>query len=138
MLWEIFRNEVLKVSTLSEFEVLQVTASVWSIFDDKWNCNVCVQSERHDQHKKIKGCISTPRTNYQVEGFRINKCLGNFTSKEVYSYFEMHRFYEKGVMPFSGAMSDQPAKLIELMNIIGQLKNEKLKEIEERERKKMK
>ncbi len=109
-------------------ETLAVTASVWSIFDDRWNCNKCMQLKHHEKQKKVMGCYLTAKTNYHVEGFEINKCLGNFTSREIYSYFEMHKMYELGVMPFGGDMIDQPAKLIDLFNMIGQLRNEKRKE----------
>jgi len=91
-----------------------------------------------DKYQKVKGCISTPRTNYKVEGFKINKCLGNFTSREVYSYFEMFKVYERGIMPFEGSMMDQPAKLIDLFNMIEQLKLEKVAEMQKAEDKKRK
>lgn len=124
----------MKASTLTEFETLQVSASVASIFDQKWNCYQCSKHKHFESYKKVKGCISTPKTNYQIEGFKINKCLGNFASREVYAFIEMHKLYEKGVMPFGGSMADQPAKLIDLFNIIGQLKNEHQEKLDKKTR----
>lgn len=130
-----FRSEIIRLNTLTEFETLQVTASIWSIFDEKWNCYKCMTSRHFEAYKKVKGCVSTPKTNYQVEGFKINKCLGNFTSREVYSYFEMFKMYERGIMPFGGAMVDQPAKVIDLFNMIEQLKAEKIAELNDKNKK---
>lgn len=123
---------MIRLNTLSEYETLQVTASIWSIFDDKWNCYTCVNSKVHERLKTVKGCISTPRTNYKVEGFKLNKCLGNFASKEIYAYFDMFKLYDKGIMPLGGAMIDQPAKLIDLFNMIDQLRAEKIKELQDK------
>lgn len=120
---------------MTEYETLQITASVWSIFDSRWNCFNCANQRNFEQLKKVKGCISTPKANYTVEGFKLNKCLGNFTSREVYGYFELNKLFEKGIMPFEGAVSEQPAKLIDLFNMIEQLKNEKQLEASKKKRK---
>jgi len=127
-LWEIFRNEIMRMNTLSEYETLTVTASIWSIFDKRWNCYHCIKSKDHERIKKIQGCEFTPRTFYKIEGFKLNRCLGNFTSREVLGFFEMFKLYSKGIMPFDGCMSDQPAKLIDLFNMIDLLQAEKHEE----------
>lgn len=127
----------MKHSSLGEVETLQVTASIASLFDDKWNCYTCMTSKYFERYKSVKGCVSDPRTRYQIEGYKLNKCLGNFVSREICAYYEMYTLYEKGIMPFEGVMTDQPAKLIDLFNMIGQLKFEYLdKERRKREGKK--
>lgn len=88
--------------------------------------------KNHEAFKRVKGCVSTPKTNYKVEGFELNTCLGNFARNEFYSYMEMLRQYEKGIMPFPGAMAEQPAKVIDIFNMISQLRNEKEAEKQER------
>lgn len=93
-----------------------------------------MNSDNFEKLQKVKGCVSTPKTNYKIEGFKLNKCLGNFTSNEIYGYFEMYKLYEKGIMPFDGAISDQPAKIIDLFNMIDQLKAEKTEENQKKKR----
>lgn len=120
----------MKNSSLTELETLQISASVASIFDKKWNCYSCMTHKHFEKYKKVKGCVSTPKTNYKIEGFELNKCLGNFATREIYSYIEMHKLYEQGIMPFAGPMVEQPAKLIDMFNMISQLKQEHIDKIE--------
>lgn len=53
---------------------------------------------------------------YEVRG--CPKCEVDRTP-EVYWYLRMYAFFEKGHLPFSGALADQPAILIEAFEIIG-------------------
>ena len=128
----------MKISTLSEYETLQIIASVESIFSSHWNCYKCMTDKNHERMKKVKGCVYTPKTNYKVEGYQLNKCLGNFSSREIYGYFDMLKSYEAGVMPHGGSFAQQSAKLIDLFNMIMQLRDEKYEKMREEAAKKKK
>jgi len=67
------------------------------------------------------------------ESLKFRKCIGNFFNYEVVSLLEMQRQYDKGALPFPGALSQQPNKIIEAFNIIASYRFDRA----ERERKRL-
>ena len=123
--------------------MLYVICTLESVFDDRWDCYKCQIKFKGSEKalevtKKKKGCIEPLRLNYVKESFKIYKCLGNFVSKEIKAWIDSASMYEKGVLPYSGSLGDQPAKAIDLMTIILQLRNEKIQELREKENRKSK
>ena len=57
-----------------------------------------------------------------MDGIKYNRCIGNFHSDAAVNWIQFHEQWKVGAMPFSGNYFDQPAKAIEVMNIINNYK----------------
>jgi hypothetical protein len=64
---------------------------------------------------------------YKIENVIYKSCVGNYNSN-IGFLTEAFSKYEKGMLPFKGTLSDQPAKLIEIFNIIEQRRMDKSKD----------
>lgn len=78
-----------------------------------------------DRKRKSKGCFDDTTKTYQVENVKFYTCIGNLV-KPIDYLLESFIQYEKGIMPFSGGLLEQPSKIIEVFNIIAHLKYEHL------------
>ena len=129
------------MNNISTYEYIKIVSTVEAILDKRFNCFNCqnMYSEKQDyekrretyiQHtrKKREGqsCFSiNKRCIYQLENIKYYTCVGNFYDKSVCCLYEMFILYEKGVLPYAGALVDQPAKIIEIFQLIGGLRSSK-------------
>lgn len=75
--------------------------------------------------RKIKGCWDvSEKPRYTIDDIGFKKCLGNYYMPVFSSVWSMFQMYKKGSMPFGGAMVDQPAKVVEIFNLLYNLENE--------------
>jgi len=84
--------------------------------------------------KEMMGCAEPVKLKYKKENFLIYRCLGNYVSDEIKSWVDCATQFNKGVMPFDGTYMDQPSKAIDLINLINQLRDERIAEREEKNR----
>lgn len=74
----------------------------------------------------MKGCstpINNPVAKYK-ERILFYKCPANFYSPYVAELMGHARHLENGLLPYSGGLLDQPAKLVELLNLLNSLRIE--------------
>lgn len=57
--------------------------------------------------------------------FSFTHCPGNFYSSAYGQLLDIHRQYRKGVLANPGGLMDQPAKYIDLMNLVENLVSQK-------------
>lgn len=81
--------------------------------------------------KRIKGCTkphSAPV--HQIRQGKISlafrDCIGNYFSYSAMSWINFYNAFEKGAMPFPGGYMDQPSKLIDVMNLISNHKQDEM------------
>ena len=72
-----------------------------------------------ERRRKSKGCYDLNTRQYLVENVVYKGCVGNFTTN-IEFLMEAYTAYTKGMLPFSGELSDQPAKIIDLFGIVQQ------------------
>jgi hypothetical protein len=77
--------------------------------------------------RKLKGCYDFTTKAYKLENIVYKSCVGNFTKNIVY-FLEAFSQYEKGMLPYNGSLGEQPAKIIEIFNIIDKIRRRHLKE----------
>lgn len=87
-----------------------------------------------ERNRRSKGCFDYTTKTFLVENAKYYSCIGNFV-KPIDYLVESFVQYEKGIMPFEGGILEQPNKIIEVFNIISQLRKEHLK-LEESKKKK--
>lgn len=79
-----------------------------------------------ERERQVKNCYGLPGPsihNIDNEVF-FSKCIGNYYDPVVASLFSANEAYQKGVMPFSGALFEQPAKIIEAFSVIESIKRD--------------
>ena len=125
MLWEAVFDEIMQYNMLTFNENVLLTANLQRYFLPKhFNCNTCGKKFRIAEQKKAfrerKGCYDYSTRSYIIEKIEYKTCLGNFYDSSVYYLIELFLKYRDGVMPFPGSLSEQPAKIIEVFQIIEQ------------------
>jgi hypothetical protein len=121
-------QKVREISSLTNAEYVRIKATLYAIDHEEFKCGDCLSkyADRSDHEsqtermRKLKGCqefkptpIHSISTLDMRERIHFRKCIGNYFDFEVLTLIEMQRQYEKGVLPYSGGMADQPNKIIE-------------------------
>lgn len=83
-----------------------------------------------DKQRFQKACLLTDKVKYQLEDIRYYKCIGNFYSDSAVYLMELFYNYERGVLPFHGSLMDQPAKIIDIFQLIDAMIKSKKAEIQ--------
>ena len=71
-------------------------------------------------------------------GFQFTTDLNNFECPNMSYLLTLYEQWEKGQLAYNGSVSDQPSKLIETMNLLGNLKAEQTDKIRKKQEKEMK
>lgn len=88
-----------------------------------------------DKWRDRKGCFAKDdRVRHRIGNLSFSSCIGNFYDRSVIYLYDLQDKYEKGIMPYKGALTEQPAKIIEAFGVIQAFNNERM----EREVKKRK
>jgi len=61
---------------------------------------------------------------------KFNGCVGNYTSYSVNYFIDLFHKFESGVLPFKGTFGQQPAKIIEVFQVIERRLNFKKSELQ--------
>ena len=107
--------------------------------DNNYNCGVC-QKKYPRQPEKLKAMLSqkacaeikaNPSLKYKGKHGMTGspdivyyKCPANFQDNAARKYMLLYENYEKGQMPYEGGILEQPAKFVDLMELVHNLKNE--------------
>lgn len=122
-------DEIRTVSSVSDYEVVKIYASIEAYFEDGFNCHKCTAVKRRHADKlfnkqKSKGCFDFNTTSFLIGDpnkeltVKFKGCVGNYTSISVNYFFDLFLNYEKNVLPFKGTLGEQPAKIIEVFQLI--------------------
>lgn len=102
--------------------------------DDHFDCENKLQRaairmgfERAKKHmEKVNGCgVHRQKHRYEIDGIRYHKCLCGYKNSSISFYLDLEEKFNKGILPFKGSYLDQPARVVEIMNRISQLKFDK-------------
>lgn len=105
----------------------------------EYKCGLCKKKyaktpERDMKNRTRKGCFGISPTSllsyrpqHDMMGYhKINyfKCVSYFYNSACAEWINYNSRYEKGLLPFEGSEMDQPAKFVELMDLVDNLKAE--------------
>ena len=85
--------------------------------------------KKTERKRKSKGCYDYTTKQYRNGGFLYKSCYGNYVSN-IDFYIEAFSFFEKGKLPYTGTLGEQPNKIIEIFNIIHSRREEVLQQKE--------
>jgi hypothetical protein len=96
--------------------------------EKKWDCDACVRTIDEATRKGVKGCLGgkdyTIR-NGNRDFCRVDRCIGNFYTPSIGFWYRAYRQYLNGVLPFPGALLDQPAKVLDVFGVFESLEYER-------------
>lgn len=129
------------LNQVSEYEYALLMASIEAQYDKnrRFDCHKCKNKNRGATNwqegnlaeRKIKGCFDAV-ANWEVDNVRFKKCVGNFVLPSTNSILNMFRLYEKGLLPYAGSVTEQPAKIMQIFDIIYARKAEKDNELNDK------
>lgn len=71
----------------------------------------------------------------ESQGLRFKRPLKEYESDILEYALQLHENYERGQLPFPGSVSEQPAQIIQIFNLLSSLRNERVEKQNKREEK---
>ena len=129
-------DEILNISSITNKEYVQLVSTYWYMCDENFNCFKCKKKYSLGVRDKNKACF-TPREKEIVNyngSIKYFTCPSNNFNHSCVAIIDMHRLFQAGILPFTGGLSDQPAKIIEFFKIIDGLNSERQKDLERKQK----
>lgn len=126
---------------MNSFDHICITASFYYAIDNKFKCEEKIEEyARKSNYEKAKMLIQTAngcgvihdKIMYQVDNVGYHSCFCTFKHPYFYNYLYLFKNYERGILPFSGSLTEQPAYIIEIFTLLENLKADR--ELEEHEK----
>lgn len=77
------------------------------------SCHDCNETQ-----KKFRGCHGQPVQPYLIDGKPIDRCIAKYLPPAIKEYIRYYGYYKKGFLPFRGGISEQPVKLLDIIDIL--------------------
>ena len=150
--WEYILIRVLEESSIRPSDDMMLRSSFYYTTNDRFQCEQKVDryyklnmdrkrmapdramEEAEKMVEAQNSCDSVRDTAmYEIDGYSFNTCVCNFIHPEFNFFIGLFGEYDKhGTLPFPGSLADQPAYIMDVLQLIRSLKLEK--EAEDRER----
>lgn len=138
----------MRISGLSDYDYVKLVATWFYNVEDKFNCEeqkskylMMPESEKKiNDYMLARGCLGkselsgvvydkpTNRPRYQQDEVCFYNCFCNFIDPSTNFLLNLFWYFDKGILPFQGAITEQPAKIIDVFNVFTHLKHEKQKD----------
>ena len=112
--------------------------------DDKFKCEQKIQEyAKRSTYEKAKMLVQTANgcgvihedVKYEIDSIGYRSCLCSYLHPSFNTFLFLFKNYEKGILPFKGALGEQPAYIIDVFSMLENLKNDKLDQDRQREEK---
>lgn len=134
----------MECSGVSNYDWLLLNISWISLTDESFQCSKIegMLAKRKDAELVIKmrriekGCgVISDSVRAEVDGYNIYTCLCHTSLKhpQIGQLIGLEQMFRKGVLPFSGGMLEQPAQVMDLMNLMTRLRDEYDTRIQEKQ-----
>lgn len=111
---------------------MAMKATFMAIENKEYRCGECLSKYRGradeeqmvERSTKSKFCETPaprPFVAYEKEIY-FSRCPGNYFSHSAIQLMRAHDAYERGVMPFTGSLFDQPNKVMEAFSLVEEYK----------------
>jgi hypothetical protein len=124
-----------RISSLTVGEWVELRATLHAVDNRKYQCTECLgqYSGRSDaaimteKVRKLNGCseIKNETIHHINREILFSTCIGNFFSTSAVQWLSTHAHFERGTMPYPGALMDQPNKALEIFRVIERHKFER-------------
>lgn len=114
----------MKISSLHECEYAGIVA-IYNMHTGDTVLDKELKSRYTDaQLKELQKKKDEKNVGIESCGLRFTRPLDLFPCEKFNYYYTLFENYEKGVMPFPGSVSEQPAQIIEIFNVFKALRSE--------------
>jgi hypothetical protein len=110
---------------------VSILATFNKIYNQDFNCSRCVLKHPEARRESSRGCsrpvskaVLVFRDSEGKDQVVFKRCPSNFYNGFVAELIGMCSQFEKGILPYQGGLLDQPAKIIDALNMISGLKME--------------
>jgi hypothetical protein len=134
-----------KIEIAAYLKLISSESSVNSVkkdLDTKLNNLISKKAEQYlidrqiaENQKVIDKLLNSPFQT-KVDNFIFQKDLSNYVKSNLDFIIVYYQNYQRGILPFSGCLSEQPAQSIELVEYISKIINEIREEQQEKQSKK--
>lgn len=121
---------ILQISGLTDSERVEILANFEIAAEKTFQCEACMAT-RPPRERTKKGCQGPGKgvaiwrlTVGEKPLYDISTCLGNFWNPGVMHWMQVHQQFKAGILPFEGPLLDQPAKVMDIFDLLGTLENE--------------
>ena len=111
----------MELSRLTTPEYVGLKATLHAIDHKRFQCDHCPERNR-----KAMGCTTIDSVKSIVKDIEFRTCPGNFWETWALMLLSAHTQNRQGVLPFDGAMMDQPAKIVEAFSVIDEHISDKM------------
>lgn len=140
-------NKALEISSISDMEYVKIVSSFLTMAEPRFKCNICKKKYIREPKKqellfKQNACkdeMPMPVLKYTpthtMSGYTpilYNRCPANFSDFGYMEIINLYSHYAKGIMPYDGGLLNQPAKFVEVMELVHNLIEEKQFEQQEK------
>ena len=134
------------ISTITNKDYAEICSAFVTLTEPKYRCNDCkrkyssdpIKWKKHREHMACNYNAEKPRHFYRPDynnkgNPKVNytKCIGNYYGSFWANLINYHPSYDKGLLPFEGSLMNQPAKFVEVMDLVHNLIREKDNEKEQ-------
>ena len=148
-MWEYVTDRILSVSAITFEDEALIRATMELNQNPVFQCNSKVDTllKRYsldpDADRKIDHLMKAHSTRsgcdryeenplHTVGRFNYHSCLCNFNHPLIHYFFTITDLYEKGTLPHSGSISDQSARLVDIIQLIQMLRQEYTNKMQEK------
>lgn len=127
-------DAVLDLSRVSLDEKARLVATFFSIADANYNCAAChlkTSAKVRDERKACNTPAEKPVASYHGV-FDFHRCPGAFRDESAARIIMMHGLFDRGVLPYSGGVLEQPARFMAFMDFVTTLKAEHFSDLKKK------
>ena len=119
-------HKIDEVSSLSETEFARIVASILWTWSDKDNSDSDLSSRGYSDAaiQEMRKKSQKNFTPIKCLGLKFTRPLNNFKTDFIHYPWTLFENYERGLLPFPGSVSDQPAQIMEIFGVFKALKVE--------------
>lgn len=120
------------LSTLSTFEMANLIGAYYKLGSKpRIDPHLLARGYTPEQIAALDKSIITKQNNINCCGIKITGDLDQFNEPSLNFYLPaFHSFDEKGINPFPGSYSEQPSKIIDIFDILAQIKLDETQKIQ--------
>lgn len=117
------------MSSVTNLNQAKILGHIRALYRDEYHCDKKIADVKR-QHKnasedyinsfkKARGCgVITKNLKEKINNIEYYTCLCEIEHEDTYFLLSMSRHFENGIMPFNGSLMDQPAQIIELLEMV--------------------
>jgi hypothetical protein len=121
---------------VSNEDYIHLVSTYWFRADENFNCYSCKKKSSLGVRDKRMACFTpkdTPIVDYKGL-IRYFVCPSNYYNPAYSQLIDMFRHFQRGVLPFSGGLLDQPTRIIEFFKLIESLDNERNEDLQRKQK----